>query len=177
MLNVCKSPEYGLYFQKTSTIIFSTNKEVLHKQKLFQDWRSVLEPEIFPWLRKLSTSKYFSIIREVFNNFFSSRNILFIIKDVFQNQWRFPQAKIFSWSNNFFTRKTFHNQGSFPQAKIFSWSRNFLTRKGFTFVESCKSHGFTFVNLRKKYFNPLIPGSNKMLYPLIQLRRNCRTRH
>ena len=121
------------------------NNNFFHKQ------RSFTQAKTFPGLKKCSRTRDISMIKEAFHKqvflhnqrsfqyFFFSRNILFIIKDVFQNQWSFPQAKIFPWSNNFFTRKTFHNQGSFPQAKIFSWSRNFLTRKGFTFVEYLKS--------------------------------------
>ena len=82
------------------------------------------------WSSKISTSKEFSMIKNVFQN-----------QVFFHDQGSFPQAEIFYLSRKFSTmRRLFHkqrfflDQESFLQGKTFPLSRRFFTSKDFFLI-------------------------------------------
>ena len=119
------------------------------------DQESSPQAKIFPWSRRYSTSKGFSMInecsmiKEVFHKTFFSwlskarkfitSNDFSTIRKIFCKQGIFPWWRKCSTTKDlsvinkvFHKQRFFHNQRSFPQTKYFQRSRKFSTSEDFT---------------------------------------------
>ena len=94
------------------------------------DQESSPQAKIFPWSRRYSTSKGFSMINECS-----------MIKEIHHKQWLFHDQENFLQARNFsMMKEMFHNQRlirdqqSFSQAEIFPQPKKFSTNKIFSTI-------------------------------------------
>ena len=118
------------------------------------------------WSRKFSTTRGFSMIKEVFHR-----------QKCFRNQRNFSWSRTFSISRDFsINKEIFHDQGSFSQAKILPQLRKFSTSKYFFLIMevffTIKDFSTikNFLNVFEKYFDPLILGGNKRSFVFTERR-------